>query len=690
MVGFMAWGRLGLLAGVSSLALGAAAAAQDAGAQGVTRLSLDKIVVTAGADKVAADTPQAVTVLDQNDIDQAQASTIGDLLEDVPGVSLQGGVSALGQGFNIRGLGTGVADSDSRILMQVDGVTKFFEQYRVGSFFSEPDLYKRVEVLRGPASSTLYGAGALAGVVNFETKDASDFLAADDDFAVRLKGEMQSNGPSLAGSVILAARPTANLDLLGVYTRREADDYEDGERRPVSPSGVSSESYLAKARYYIGGERGHNVWASYQNWLSDSTQIYDQAEAFGSTPVRRKVDDTTATLGYQNDFGGSRWFNLKAQGSYADSSVLQTETTFLGPLSSSEFTYRSTQGRIENQSRYSLGEGLDGFLFVGVQASKQERRNPRISLGGTVTPGGATHPEGDMTKLGAFIQNELIWQDRLTVITGVRFDRSEFKPGLNVAATATDRDGVSPKIAAIYALNDNVSVFASAARTVRIPVLDELYSRTNASATNYSLDLRPEESENIEAGFSVSSDRLFGGRARLKTTAYRNKVEDLIQRPVIVPPATALGTPYFVNVGAATFEGVELEAEYARGPVFLRAIASTSEGVNDITRAPLTSIPADELDITVGYVVAALDLTVGYRVEIAGRQDEVPTLNLVTPGYTVHNLFASWKPQDGPFAGLDVRVSVDNLTDKLYRRHLVSTAFPDPGRNFKLSLARTF
>ena len=323
------WSRTALLAGASGLLMAGAAQAQGAHPPKAadeavaTQRSLGKIVVSAGAEKVAIDTPQAVTALDQEDIDQTQATTMGDLLESIPGVSAVGGVSPLGQGFNIRGMGTGLADSDSRILMQVDGVTKFFEQYRMGAFFSEPELYKRVEVLRGPASSTLYGAGALAGVVNFTTKDASDFLTEGDRFAVRLRGGYETNSDGRFGSVIIAGKPGENLDLLAVITAREADHYESGDGTTVIPSNATSSSYLLKGKYYVGGNKGHNLWASYQNWLSDSTQIYDQAEAFGVTPVRRKVDDVTATLGYENDFGGSKVFDLKAQLSYADSTVEQ-------------------------------------------------------------------------------------------------------------------------------------------------------------------------------------------------------------------------------------------------------------------------------------------------------------------------------------------------------------------------------
>src|SRR3990167_1872419 len=248
--------RAALLAGTSCLLAAGAVQAQTAHpgpttteGEAAARLSLGRIVVSAGAEKVAIDTPQAVTALDQEDIDQTQATTMGDLLEAIPGVSVVGGVSALGQGFNIRGMGTGIADSDSRILTQIDGVTKFYEQYRMGALFSEPELYKRVEVLRGPASSTLYGAGALAGVINFTTKDASDFLTDGDRFAVRLRGGYETNSNGRFGSGIAAVKPTENLDLLAAYTTRRADHYESGDGRTIIPSNATSDSYLVKGRY---------------------------------------------------------------------------------------------------------------------------------------------------------------------------------------------------------------------------------------------------------------------------------------------------------------------------------------------------------------------------------------------------------------------------------------------------------
>lgn len=677
-----------MLAGVAQIGFAGVAHAQAVQppvpqeAATASQLSLGKVVVSAGQEKVAIDTPQAVTTLDQDDIDQAQASTIGDLLTAIPGVSTMGGVGALGQGFNIRGMGTGLADSDSRILMQIDGTTKFFEQYRMGSFFSDPELYKRVEVLRGPASSTLYGAGALAGVVNFTSKDASDFLTGDDRFAVRLRGGFESNADAYFGSTVIAGKPLENLDVLAMYTARRSDEYKNGSGQIVPTSKAESDSYLLKTRYYIGGNKKHNLWASYQNWKNDSVQIYDQAQAFGTTPVRRKTTDDTAVFGYENDFAGNDLLDLKAQVSYANTKVHQIETTFLPGVLESQFSYKTTQGRIENVSEFKLGSENVAFLTIGAQASKQERRNPRRTATGT-NHGAATHPEGDMEKYGLFAQGEIL-VGKLTLIPGARIDWTRLQPGLGVTTTAKVNDSaISPKIAAMYALTESFSVFGSVAHTVRMPVLDEIYSRTAATSTNYSLNLKPEESDNYEVGGTLQFRSVFsqGDQARIKTTLFQNDVDNLIAR------GTA-ASAYFINIGKARYKGVEVEAEYGAKRVFARAALSIIDGQDKVTGLPLNTIPANTLNLTLGYVFPEQNLTVGWRGEIVDDQDEVSTASLRTPGYDVHNLFLTWRPQAGALQGLNVQVGVDNLFNRDFRRHLMS--LDAEGRTFKLTLARTF
>ena len=685
------------LFGTALAALPVQAWAQEKEVETTTQFSLDRLVISAGTEKVAIDTPQAVTSLDQEDIDQTQATTIGDLLEGMPGVNVQGGVSQLGQGFNIRGMGTAIGDSDTRILMNVDGVTKFYEQYRMGAFFSEPELYKRVEVLRGPASSTLYGAGALAGVVNFTTKDASDFLKNGDPLAIRLKGAYETNADAYTLSGIVAVQPMEGVELLGSYNHRRSDDYKSGNGDTVPASATKSDSWLVKGRVSIGGNKKHAIWASYQDWISDAPQVYDQVSAAtGNSLMRRRVHDKTAVLGYVNDFNGSKLFNVEAQLAYSLSKVHQTETTFLGAnLEYSDFSYESWQGKLQNTSQLDLGGDWTTFLILGAQWSEQKRRNPRVAFNGTVTPGAGTHPEGDMTRYGLFGQLEIVWSDKLTIMPGVRIDWTDLKPGETVVGGTTLTDhvkdsAISPKIAALYNFTDWFGLFGSVARTVRMPNVDEVFTRSATRPNNP--DLRPEKSDNYEIGFTLSFDGMLGrgDRFRAKTTLFQNDVKDLI-----VNVSAPTGTPYFQNINRSRFKGVELEAEYGIGGFFVRGNMSFINGKNRLTGEYLNTIPANDYRLTLGYADAASGLSGGWTGEFAERQDKVTQgafssagSGVPTPGYSIHNLFLTFKPQNGPAKGFEFRVAVDNLFDKQYRRHLSSLAAE--GRNVKFTIASTF
>ena len=90
---------------------------------------LQRLVLGAGVEKVAVDTPSAVTVLDQEDIDTVQPETIGEIIRAIPGVNVTGSDRLLGQSFNIRGIGAPENSGDGgRIIVNVDGAQKFYEQ----------------------------------------------------------------------------------------------------------------------------------------------------------------------------------------------------------------------------------------------------------------------------------------------------------------------------------------------------------------------------------------------------------------------------------------------------------------------------------------------------------------------------------------------------------------------------------
>jgi hemoglobin/transferrin/lactoferrin receptor protein len=723
--------RASLLAGVATgtlITTFGIAAAQEAGPQdpGVVQegkrgrvIQLQRLVVGAGVEKVATDTPQAVTVIDQEDIDREQATTVGDIFRETPGVNVIGSDRVFGEAFNIRGIGATENSADAaRIVVTVDGAPKFNEQYRMGSFFSDPELYKKVEVLRGPASSTLYGSGALGGVINFVTKDASDFIAEGDRGAVRLKGSYETNGDGTLTSGILAHRFSENLELLAQGNWRRSDDFEQANGNTLAGSSFDAFSGLIKGTARFGDANEQVARVSYQRWQSDEddqeyTQTGTTPPMFGFGTLDRLVTDETFVVSYENPASDNPWLDLNVNFSYSNTTNKQDDnksplavnpndpgqTAILFPT---DYAYKTVQLKADNTFDY-VGEGFENFLTVGFQASHQDRLAGRPT-GAAELP---AHPEGSENKLGLFVQNEFIWNERLTIIPGARVDFHKMSPSDTIPG-ATDIDGsaFSPKIAALYKVTDNVNVFGSIAHTERFPTLDELFSRSIAPPTlrGLSLDLKKESSNNYEGGVAFTGDNLFGwdNSVGVKVTGFYNDITDGIR---LNPFGIGPNVPYYINVSDIQIYGVEIEGSYESEYIFGRLAYTHTEGEYPegwagrnpantvIPGARLDTVPQDKLVLTLGARLPDYDLTLGATGTFAAEGDYILAAG---PGqgdgpaesWTRVDLFASWKPQEGTFAGTEAQFAVQNVFNEDYRENLLIDR--SKGRTFKFTLAKQF
>ena len=643
---------------------------------------LERMVISAGQEKIAIDTPQSVSVVNQQDLDSEQALTLGDALTDLPGVKAIGSDRVLGESFNIRGIGTLGAADETKLIIQVDGATKFYEQYRMGSFFSDPELYKRVEVLRGPASSTLYGAGALAGVINVTTKDAADYLASGERLGFRQKFEGHSNGNGFLSSSILAARPADGLDLLGAFIYRRSALFEDGAGREIPGSDFAAPSGLLKGSYRFGADRAHTLRASYQHWTTENkgTQ-YSQTGTVGFGTVDREVTDQTAILGYAW-LPDNPLIDMDITVSYSNTAVTQKNAQFrrFGSLfNDTQYAYKTWQGRVENTFSFE-GAEFENYLTVGAGLEQQTRSAEQAISRGNRTGGIAFHPGGKTLRTGVYAQNELILWERLTLIPGLRLDYQTLAPDSGV--TARDRrkssdTAFSPKLAAHYELNYNLGLFGSLAYTERLPVLDELYDGRSGN-----LRLKAEQSLNYEGGLAatfvdaiVAEDRLSA-----KLTLFQNDIKNLIER-------ANTRSPYF-NRGKAQIQGLEFEAAWDSPHFFARAAYTLIRGQDGRTGRNLNSIPADELTLNVGGRIPHYGLIFGWRGVFAAAQGRVSGRTRPASGYSVHDVYAAWTPASGPFSGLALRAGIDNLFDKSYKEHLAGDS--GKGRTFKLSFVKQF
>lgn len=704
--------RTALFAGValSGLALAHGASAQDAESGEAAKKGrvtlLQRLVIGAGVEKVAIDTPQAVTVLNQEDLDTRQAATIGEILRDVPGVNVTGSDRLLGESFNIRGIGAPENTGDGgRIIVNVDGVPKFYEQYRLGSFFSDSELYKRVEVLRGPASSTLYGVGALGGVINFETKDASDFIREGMTGALRIKGGFNSNRNGYLGSTVLAQRMGDRAEFLLTGNYRISGEYRSGDDTTVIGSNFRAWSGLAKGTFNVGDEGKLKV--SYQRWDSDldRQQLSQTSTAAFFGVIDRHVVDQTGVISYENPFSDNNLIDLKASLSYSDTQNTQRNGTMrascapgsFAVVCDSDYAYQTWQFKADNTAEWE-GDAWKNFLTIGSQTTFQTRVADAYRNNGVPFPV-AFHPEGEDFKTGIYAQNEFIWDERLTVIPGVRLDWHRLTPDASIAsARETDDTAISPKLAAHYKVNDTVAVFGSVAHTERFPTIDEVFS-TSSSASTFpaNLNLEKERSNNYEAGFALSGLDLVqvGDSAQLKFTGFYNDVKDLIA----LNPALRAGAnpvPGFINISAAELYGFEVESAYDSDFVFANAAYSYVIGRDKQTNAYLTTIAPHELALTLGGKVPDRDLRFGWRARIvanpqdAARRSHTPigTSTRYAKAFDVHDAFLTWTPKEGDFAGWQADFGIENIFDRNYKEFLSNDLAK--GRTFKVSLSKQF
>ena len=109
----------------------------------------------------------SVTVLTSKDVEKSAARTIGELLQDVPGVRIENDGSQGLKRVSIRG------EDAFRTLVLIDG-QKISEHKSMSgaALLIDPSRIERVEVIKGPAS-VLYGSDAIGGVVNIITKSMS-------------------------------------------------------------------------------------------------------------------------------------------------------------------------------------------------------------------------------------------------------------------------------------------------------------------------------------------------------------------------------------------------------------------------------------------------------------------------------------------------------------------------------------
>jgi len=139
----------------------------------------------------------------------------------------------------------------------------------------------------------------------------------------------------------------------------------------------------------------------------------------------------------------------------------------------------------------------------------------------------------------------------------------------------------------------------------------------------------------------------------------------------------------------AEIRGFEFDARLSSALGYLQAsLAALDSRRKDSSGGSLASLQPDRATLGAGLHLFGRELTVGAELVAAADRRDVPDRALATAGFGKTDVFVNYLPQDGPLAGFEFRLAVDNLFDKDHRIH--PNAIEQPGRSVRISIAKDF
>lgn len=552
--------------------------------------------------------------------------TVGDALAHLPGVEI-GRYGAIGSlvSYGIRG------SSSAQVLVLIDGLPA------PGSLADSVDLgvlptsdVTRIEVVEG-GGSTLYGTGAIGGIVNIIT----DGQRAGTHAALRV-GSFDDREVRLETHGFSFERIVANNDYgLPDGTTRNNADYEAtsahlGFDRTLGSLAASLRAGITTDRLGAPGPIGFLSTTSRENDLNADANL----------SLVRRTPNAETTL----QFGGTNQHISFGCDAVNDPNCYLPQTSY------------NTEGRVDFGIRSSVGGDAQRLVY-GADLS---RGVVRSDSGGTASP---------PTSTNAFAQAALYAQESLQTRGGSRF----------YAGVRAERDGalggaLSPSFGFLAHLSNEASLKGNLAGAFRAPDASELYFPGYGNPA-----LRPERAQ--VADLTLVDAHVLGGAS---LGWFSNRINDLIV-PVLVDPKNYVYQPE--NIDRTLIEGFTFEI--ATHP--LHGI-TTSLNLTDLYRAQdltaQTRLPHDpvfSVNLQLGYRAGARSPieSAGIALRSVGPNGFVnPAQPLYDQAAAFTSLSAYVRVRLGAQALLTLRG--ENLGNERYAE---LSGYPLPGRAFALELS---
>ncbi|MEZ8468303.1 TonB-dependent receptor [Vibrio splendidus] len=415
------------------------------------------------------DVPQAVSVVTKTEMEDRGAVRLVDALDGVAGVN-----NTLGEGsrdqFVIRGF-------DALNDMYRDGMR---DDGTLQSYRSLANI-ERVEVVKGPAGA-LYGRGSAGGIINLVTKRANG-----DNFT-HVNGSVGSNNlfvGQVDSSMALSDKVSGRINV----ESRQSDSYVDH---------VDSNDFFIAPTIRVLPAEGHTIdldveyahqeLVPYRGVPSKNGKPVDVSEStfYGGTNDYQESDSIRVGVNYEWLLNSEwAWTNRAAynhieleqkgtrQGTVTGNEVSQTVNNF-GYDPRTTTTLQSELVWETGSNQMMIGADYNQVNIDLISALVRDQDLPPKDIynpvaGPTPNPGFKPSRDNTTTTTGIYIQDVYTFGD-LSVIGNVRYDSMELEQQKAGSAKENlDDDKVSYRGGLVYRINDDMSVYASLARSWQLP-----------------------------------------------------------------------------------------------------------------------------------------------------------------------------------------------------------------------------
>jgi len=536
-----------------------------------------------------------VTVIDREQIQRALMQDVKQLVRYEPGLSVRSDPFRFGlDTFTVRGM------TGNRVSVEIDGIPSA-GGFSIGSYsdsgrsFVDLAFVKRVEVLRGPASS-LYGSDAIGGVVAMTTLRPDDVIAASGGSGLRVATGYTGDDGGWNAAVLGASSFGGAKVLLG-YVYRTGSELDNAAGVPPDPRDYVSQSVLAKFDY-AEAPGGPLTLTAEGGGLKQDTSVDAferlQGTRFASTVLLGGDDSGSRfSVGADQRLDPSDWYDSATWRAYWQGTDTTQKTveqrsavpprtppvsidrtfSYVDHTLGAEFTAvrALTSGTWNHELTYGLEYAWTRLeeLRNGEQTNLVTGTTTRTILGETFPV--RDFPISDVTDAGLFAQDEIRMDEgRWSVIPALRLNYYDLSPqpdplyradNPHVPVAGLNDVSLSPKLGLTWQASASLVGFFQYSNGFRAPPPEDVNVGLELPLFNVRAvpnpDLKPEQSNGFELGTRWNSPAL-----SFTASGYYNDYHDFIESKVNLgaDPVTKVILFQSRNIASARIYGTEASA----------------------------------------------------------------------------------------------------------------------------------